>query len=219
MNTQPILAAVTAAALLSGCVVATPYQPSADGQGAGFGYKSAKVEDSLYRVSFVGNGRTPRRAVDAYALFRAAEIAKEARAPAFAVLEGRVDRTVLEGNDTFAKTDGTPLDGEDFNVARHDDGAGPADAVVDAPSVPTIRTAGVAAPIVFSRPMPLPPQPVARSSYTPIFIYTASGPVVFPQGSLLVRLLTELPTEEDPKVFVTEDVLTRLGPRIVRKPS
>jgi hypothetical protein len=213
------MAIATLTALLSGCVVApTPYQSVAEGQPSGFGYTSVKVDDALYRVSFRGNGRTARRAIDAYALYRSAEIAKEANAPAFMVLEGKGNRAVLDGDDKFARVDGRPLDFDEFSVARLSDGAGPADRVVGIEPLPVTRTAGLS-PVFVPRSMPMPSAPVPRTTYTPMYIYTASGPVVFPQESLLIRMLSAVPAEEDPRLFVTEDVLTRIGPRIVRKPG
>lgn len=212
------LVVTAATALLCGCVGPTPYKPVPEGQPGGFGYVDAKVEDALFRVSFKGNRGTPWRSTAAYTLYRSSEIAKEAGAPAFNVLEGNIDRTVLEGTDKFARADGSPLDTDGFSVARLVDGAGPADRVVGGGLLPTIRTAGFT-PIVMPRVMPMPAPSVPRTTtYAPVYIYTPTGPVVFPQESWLIRLLPSVPTDDNPRVFVTEEVLTRLGPRIVRKP-
>lgn len=203
---------------LFGCAIPpTPYRAAAAGQTAGFGYRSVKVEEALYRVSFQGNRRTSRRAIDAYALYRAAELAKEVSAPAFVVLEGTVDRSVLDGDDEFARIDGRPIDFDSFDVARSDDGAGPSDQVMEIAPLRLIRT-GSFGPIFVPRSMPMPAASVPRTTNIPTYIYTPAGPVVFPQESLLVRMLPSLPTEADAQTFLTQDVLTRIGHRIVRKP-
>jgi hypothetical protein len=115
------------AALLSGCAIPpTPYQPVGADRPGGLGYSSAKLDETLFRVSFIGNRRTSERAIHAYALYRCAEIAKEIKAPAFAILEGSVDRSVMDGDDKFATMDDRPINLDAFNVARLDGGAGPA---------------------------------------------------------------------------------------------
>lgn len=53
---------------LAGCV--TAYQPL----GATGGYKDERLEDDTYRVSFYGNGKTPRPVVLKYFLYRCAEL-------------------------------------------------------------------------------------------------------------------------------------------------
>lgn len=212
------LATVAAAAALFGCAIPpTPYQSVAEGQINGFGYASSKVDDALYRVTFQGNRRTSRRAIDAYALYRAAEIAREVSAPAFVVLEGKVDRSVLDGDDAFAKIDGRPIDFDTFDVARSDDGAGPSDLAMDVAPLRLIRT-GSFGPVFVPRSMPMPSASAPRTTNIPTYTYTPAGPVVFPQESLLVRMLPSLPTEADAQTFLTQDVLTRIGHRIVRKP-
>jgi len=217
MKKRAFSAAVVAVAVLSsGCVAPTPYQAVGEGRGAGFGYTSTQVEDALFRVSFRGNGRTDRRAIGAYALYRSAEIARDANAPAFHVLEGTVDRTVLEGDDKFANLDGSPFEADALSVARLVNGSGPADHVIGARPLPVVRTAGFGA---MRMPMPAPrPAPVPRT-YAPTYVYTSYGPVTLPETSLLVRMLQSIPEEADPRVYLTQDVLARLGPRIVRKPE
>lgn len=221
MKKQVISAAVVAAAaMLSGCVAPTPYQPLGEGKNVGFGYSSTKVEDALFRVTFRGNGRTAWRATSAYALYRSAELARDANAPAFHVLEGLVDRRVLEGEETFANLDGSPFDANLLSVTRLVNGEGPADEVigVQEQQAPVVRTAGFGG--MARMPMPAPRPLPAPRTYAPTYIYTSYGPVTLPETSLLVRLLPSAPEEADPKVFLTQDVLTRLGPRIiVRKPG
>lgn len=214
MKASVICTAVAATALLSGCVAApTPYQAVAEGQPSGFGYTSIKLEETLFRVSFQGNRRTPWRTKAAYTLYRSAEIAREVNAPAFSVLEGNVDRTALDGNDKFGRDDRDAFDVDDFNVARLNNGAGPADQVVGIEPSLVIRTAGLS-PVFVPRTASVP-----RTTNIPMYIYTPYSPAPLSQESWLIRMLPSVPSEEDSRTFVTEDVLTRVGPRIVRKPS
>jgi hypothetical protein len=220
-NSTKLMSITVVTAALFGCAIPpTPYQTVAEGQINGFGYTSIKVDDALYRVTFQGNRRTSRRAIDAYVLYRAAEIAKEVSAPAFVVLEGKVDRSVLDGDDKFASIDGRPIDFDSFDsfdVARSDDGAGPPDQVMEIAPLRLTRT-GSFGPVFVPRSMPMPSASVPRTTNIPTYIYTPARPVVFPQESLLVRMLPSLPTEADAQTFLTQDVLTRIGHRIVRKP-
>jgi hypothetical protein len=52
------------------CATATPYQPEAKG----YGYSERKVEPNRYTVTFTGNSQTPRKTVEDYLLYRAAEV-------------------------------------------------------------------------------------------------------------------------------------------------
>jgi hypothetical protein len=63
--------AMLAAVALAACVGPTPYRPAADGEG----YAERRIEDNRYRVEFAGNASTPRRTVEDYLLYRAAELA------------------------------------------------------------------------------------------------------------------------------------------------
>lgn len=56
---------------LAGCM--TAYQP----RGATGGYEEQKLDDDTWRVSFYGNGNTPRAAVLKYFLYRCAELTLE----------------------------------------------------------------------------------------------------------------------------------------------
>lgn len=62
------------AAALTACATATPYQPST----AGYGYDEQRIEQNRYRITFVGNSRTPKQTVENYLLFRAAELCLQA---------------------------------------------------------------------------------------------------------------------------------------------
>ncbi len=66
------LLALAAAAMLAGCFGATPYEPAAPR----YGYRETEVAQDRYRVSFNGNTRTSRETVEAYLLFRAAELTR-----------------------------------------------------------------------------------------------------------------------------------------------
>ena len=218
-NSATWMAIATVTAALFGCAVApTPYQAVPEGQSNGFGYTSVKLEDALFRVSFQGNRGTPWRTKVAYTLYRSAEIAREANAPAFSVLEGNVDRTALDGNEKFGRDDSGAFDADDFNVARLNNGAGPPDQVVGIEPSPVIRTAGLS-PVFVPRSMPMPSAPVPRTTNIPMYIYTPYSPAPLSRESWLIRMLPGVPTEENSRTFVTEDVLTRLGPRIVRAPD
>jgi len=66
-------AIIGAAAILSACATATPYQQAAK-PGAS-GYSTSQIENDRYTVSFSGNSLTQRETVETYLLFRAAELA------------------------------------------------------------------------------------------------------------------------------------------------
>ena len=70
----PLAAALSALVLLAvaGCASPTPYRPGWTGDG--YGYGEQRIEDNRYRVSFTGNGATPRETVQNYLLYRAAEL-------------------------------------------------------------------------------------------------------------------------------------------------
>ncbi|RTD83403.1 hypothetical protein EJO68_34165 [Variovorax atrisoli] len=199
-------AALIAAAALTACVAPTQYREAGAG-GNNFGYASSKLSDQLYRVRFTGSSRTPLRWADAFVLYRTAQIAKEAGAPAFKIVEGSVDTTVLAGDDVFGQI--SPLvDVEVSQVAPYPQREG--DQIVAAHDPHMQRTAG-AVP-VFRAPAPLP-----APSQPPLFIYMpSSGPgPAQPVRSILVELRSDL-KDMDGKTFATDDVLSRLEPRIKR---
>lgn len=69
MNNTRYLA-LSLALLLSACATATPYQPEKDGRG----YAEQKLESNRYKVTFSGNSQTPKKTVENYLLYRAAEV-------------------------------------------------------------------------------------------------------------------------------------------------
>jgi hypothetical protein len=67
---RKIAALALLASLVAACATPTPYQPVTDG----FGYFDQKLEEDRYRVTFQGNSKTERQAVEDYVLYRAAEV-------------------------------------------------------------------------------------------------------------------------------------------------
>lgn len=199
IRTSSVLLAVV---VLTACVGPTQYRQAGAG-GNGFGYENTKLADQVYRIRFSGTSRTPPRWGDAFVLYRSAQVAKEAGAPAFKIVEGTVDTTVLEGDDVFGQMD-RRADVEVSLAAQPPQHDG--DGLVGARQPYMRRTAGV-------MPMPLPRTPPA-----PVFIFTPSGPApAQAQRSILIELRSDL-TRLDKQTFATDDVLARLGPRIKQAP-
>lgn len=71
------LLVVLAAAALSACATATPYQAAGAQGAAGYGYAERQIETNRYSISFSGNSLTERDTVESYMLFRAAELTLE----------------------------------------------------------------------------------------------------------------------------------------------
>lgn len=203
------LTALAAATLLAACVAPTPYR-AADTDGVRFGYTSTKLSDQLYRVRFLSTGRTPVRWVDAFLLYRTAEVAKEAQAPAFKIVEGNVDTSVLEGEEVYghreldlgAAVAVSPAPREPHQYA---------DIVVGQEEISSgmQRTAG--AMPVFRMPPPALPK-----YQPPVYIYTPGyAPVPLPDRTILIELRPDFKSMDD-RTVVTADVLDKLGPRIKR---
>lgn len=64
------------ALLTGGCATGTFYQPAATPDD--YGYRDLGLTSDHYRISFAGNSLTPRETVEAYVLYRAAEVTLEA---------------------------------------------------------------------------------------------------------------------------------------------
>ncbi|MDM0054696.1 CC0125/CC1285 family lipoprotein [Variovorax fucosicus] len=203
-----ILAIFAVAASLAACVSPTSYR-AAGTEGNSFGYTSSKLSDQLYRVRFQGNGRTPYRWIDAFLLYRGAEVAKDAGAPAFKIIEGKVDATtVLSGEDIFGWVD---PDAELTVVASPKRPAPEGDVVVGSANgeANMRRTAG-AMPVFRMPPPPLP------KAVAPVYIYTPGyAAPMLPDRSILIELRADLKDKGD-NIFETADVLQKLGPRIKR---
>ncbi|CAN5819358.1 hypothetical protein BH11PSE13_BH11PSE13_21460 [soil metagenome] len=162
---------------------ATPYIQMGDGRDS-FGYSSEAIGDLLYRIDFFASAKTSTRTANAFALFRAAELANSLSMVAFAVESGPVDRSILDGTDTFSFNDAGQFRRE-------------SEAVSVVP-LRRIRTASLSVPIYIETPE-------ARDART------ATKLVI-----LRVRMHPSHIDLVDPRMFSTEDVLRRLGPRIVR---
>lgn len=159
-------------------------------------------------MRFTGSTRTPLRWVDAFVLYRSAQVAKEAGAPAFKILEGTVDTTVLTSDDVFGQ--GNSL--ADVEVSQMSPGPQIEDGRVVSAHAPYLhRTAG-------TMPIFRAPPPAPRISQPPLFIYTpAPGAPIGRGASILIELRPDL-NSMDAQTFVTEDVLARLGPRVKLAP-
>jgi hypothetical protein len=79
--------------VFTGCQSPTPYKSAAKTD-SNFGYKSKKIKKDIYRVSFKGNKDTKRETVEQYMLFRAAEVAKNNKAPYFQIVSRDTDKIV-----------------------------------------------------------------------------------------------------------------------------
>jgi hypothetical protein len=162
---------------------ATPYIQMGEGRDS-FGYSSESIGDLLYRIDFFGSAKTSTRTANAFALFRAAELASSLNMMAFTVESGPVDRSVLDGTDMFSVNDAAQ-----FRRERED---------VSVVPLRRIRTATVSVPIYIETPE-------ARDART------AAKLVI-----LRVRMHPGRIDLVNPRMFSTQDVLRRLGPRIVR---
>lgn len=76
--------------LLAACAGPTPYAP-AGSTDVGGGYSQQRIEDGRWRVSFAGNTVTRRDTVEAYLLYRAAELTLEQGGDHFVVVERSID--------------------------------------------------------------------------------------------------------------------------------
>lgn len=202
-----LVVALAFGAGLSACVSPTPYR-AASTDGTGFGYTSIKLTDQLYRIRFLGTRRTPHRWVDAFLLYRAAEVAREANAPAFQIVEGQVDASVLTGEDVFGHVD---LDA-DFTVTTIRRAAPAQDDTVGHEELAAGMRYTAGGTPVFRMPRPQP-QPKYKP---PVLIYTPGAVATpLPDRTLLVELRQELKAD-DGRGFVTAEVLDKLGTRIKR---
>jgi hypothetical protein len=93
---KPKIAAIAASLALAGlvgaCATATPYQPNLPGQQVSGGFSDVQIEPNRYRVTFTGNTLTSRETVEAYLLYRAAELTVQSGADWFSVVDRQTDR-------------------------------------------------------------------------------------------------------------------------------
>lgn len=87
-----IAASLALAGLLSACATATPYQPNIPGQAVSGGFSEQRLESDRFRVTFAGNSLTSRDTVEAYLLYRAAELTVQQGFDWFTIVERDVER-------------------------------------------------------------------------------------------------------------------------------
>ena len=75
---------------LTACAVPTPYRPV---DGKADGYRTEKVGDEHYLVSFTGNEVTPRETVESFLLYRAAEVTVQSGNDYFIVVNRDTERS------------------------------------------------------------------------------------------------------------------------------
>lgn len=80
------------AAGLAACATPTPYQPNVPGQQTSGGYSELRLEPNRFRVTFTGNSLTSRETVEAYLLFRAAELTTQQGYDWFSIVDRHTDR-------------------------------------------------------------------------------------------------------------------------------
>ncbi|WP_162245735.1 CC0125/CC1285 family lipoprotein [Variovorax sp. Root411] len=200
-SARPWLAAALAGGtLLAGCtsLPPTPYRAAPAGDGT-YGYSTMQIEGDIYRIDFYGSPATASRTARAFAFYRAAELAEEHGAPAFRIVQGEVDRSILDGSEVFSWSDSFPAPPFGRLAVNHENGVNRA----------TL-------------------QKVAGTRYIPVPIYItppgqaqrdADEKQVSKLSILRVQMLRELPASLDDKTFMTREVLSKLGPRIVRTNS
>jgi hypothetical protein len=198
------LASLFVAATLTGCASPTYYQASGADKRV-WGYAEKQVDGALFRVSYLDSYNAGTERTYAYAMYRAAELAREKGATHFEVLEGMLNRDLLERfiarPISVSGIDATynAKQSEVFDIANQRLEAAPA----------TTFTANPYAQL---------PALKVRTYVAPTYIYVPVQPPPPPQSvSMLIRLLNA-PSLDAAKGFNVQDLLTRLGPKIVRAP-
>jgi hypothetical protein len=90
------------AAGLAACATPTPYQPNVPGQSTSGGYSEIRLEANRYRVNFTGNTLTSRETVEAYLLFRAAELTLQEGNDWFTIMDRNTDRDTRTYVDSYS---------------------------------------------------------------------------------------------------------------------
>jgi hypothetical protein len=201
------LVSLLAAATLAGCASPTYYQASGADKRV-WGYTEKQVDGALFRVSYIYSFSAGTERTYAYAMYRAAELAREKGATHFEVLEGMVNRDLLErfiarpvtvggARDAIRTYDARDI--EVFDIANQRLEAAPAIAFMGNPyaQLPTLRVRTYVAPTYIYVPIQPPPPPQ--------------------QVSMLIRLLNA-PSLDAAKGFDVQDLLARLGPKVLRAP-
>ena len=76
------------------CAHPTPYRPQSESPSTTQGYRDERIAEDRYRVSFSGNSLTSRETVEAYLLYRAAELTVEQGYDWFSVIDHEMDHKV-----------------------------------------------------------------------------------------------------------------------------
>jgi hypothetical protein len=85
-------AALALTAGLAACATPTPYQPNTPGHASSGGYSEIRVEPDRWRVTFTGNSLTSRETVEAYLLFRSAELTVQQGYDWFSIVDRHTNR-------------------------------------------------------------------------------------------------------------------------------
>jgi hypothetical protein len=80
------------AAGLAACATPTPYQPNIPGQATSGGFSEVRIEPDRWRVTFAGNSLTSRETVEAYLLYRSAELTLQNGYDWFAIVDRHTNR-------------------------------------------------------------------------------------------------------------------------------
>lgn len=92
LKATAIAGLLLAATALTACATATPYQPNMPGQQVSGGFSDTRLETDRYRVTFAGNSLTSRETVERYLLYRAAELTTGEGYDWFALVDRSTDR-------------------------------------------------------------------------------------------------------------------------------
>ncbi|WP_324827705.1 CC0125/CC1285 family lipoprotein [Qipengyuania zhejiangensis] len=94
ISLRKFTAAAALAVSVAGCAHPTPYQPQSASAGMSRGYSDERLAEGRYRVSFSGNYLTSRETVEAYLLYRAAELTVEQGYDWFSVIDRETSHKV-----------------------------------------------------------------------------------------------------------------------------
>lgn len=86
--------AFAALLVISNCAHPTPYQPRSASSALHRGYSDRQLAQDRYRVTFSGNSLTSRETVEAYLLYRAAELTLEQGYDWFSVINRETDHRI-----------------------------------------------------------------------------------------------------------------------------
>lgn len=196
------LSSMFAAAALAGCASPTYYQAQGTDSRV-WGYAEKQVDGALFRVSYIDTYSAGTERTYAYAMYRAAELAREKGATHFEVLEGMLNRDLLE------RFMARPLE---KSASLYDAGrAHIVNAVTGEVLGDTASNSAVTNQLALSvRPV--------RTYSTQTYIYVPVAPPPPPQQvSMLIRLLNA-PSMDATKGFDVQDLLSRLGAKVLRAP-